>query len=143
MLENIMLGKAIVIAKIKHKEQFDKGGQPYIYHPLRVMLNLTDENDMICAVLHDVIEDTDTTLDDLRQEGFSEEIITALDCLTRRENESYMQYINRIKTNDIAKRVKLKDLEDNMQLSRIKNPTQKDYDRVKKYEKAKKVLLEK
>jgi len=130
------LNKAIEIAAKAHSGQVDKGGNSYILHPLRVMQNFCEsesEATKICAVLHDVVEDTDITLDDLRAEGFSEEIITALDCLTKRDGESYDEFISRILTNEIACRVKNGDLADNMDLTRIPNPTEKDKERVKKY----------
>ncbi len=84
-----MLEKAIRIAAKAHEGQVDKGGKPYILHPLRLMLSRTSQEEMICAVLHDVIEDTDITIDYLKNEGFSEEILSALDALTRRHNETY------------------------------------------------------
>lgn len=131
-----MLEKAILIAVKAHKGQVDKGGSPYILHPLRVMFSLKDEKERICAVLHDVIEDTDITLDYLRNDGFSEEILLALDALTKRKNESYDQFIDRIIYNRLACHVKLADLNDNMNLERIENPSQKDFERIEKYRKA-------
>jgi len=134
-----MLNKAIEIAAKAHSGQADKGGNPYILHPLRVMLNFCEsENEpvKICAVLHDVIEDTYITFNDLRAEGFSEEIITALDCLTKREGENYDDFISRVLTDKIACIVKIGDLSDNMDLKRIPNPTVKDEERVKKYREA-------
>ena len=131
-----MLNKAIEIAAKAHAGQLDKGGKPYILHPLRVMMNFCaddDENAQICAVLHDVVEDTAITLDDLRFEGFSEEIIAALGCLTKRDGESYDDFISRILTNQLACKVKNGDLADNMDLTRIPNPTEKDKERIKKY----------
>lgn len=139
-----MLEKAILIAANAHQGQKDKAGQPYILHPLRVMFSVNGEIERICAVLHDVIEDTEVTLDDLRNEGFSEEVLSALDALTKRDGENYDDFITRILPNPIACRVKLADLRDNMDLSRIKNPTEKDYQRIEKYrnavEKIKKAL---
>lgn len=131
-----MLEKAILIAVNAHQGQIDKAGKPYILHPLRLMFSRINETERICSVLHDVIEDTDITLDYLRNEGFSEEILSALDALTRRRNESYNEFISRIINNKIACYVKLADLCDNMDLSRIKNPTEKDYQRIEKYRKA-------
>ena len=132
-----MLNKAIEIAAKAHAGQTDKGGKPYILHPLTVMMNFCNtETEQICAVLHDVIEDTDITLDDLRKEGFSEEIITALDCLTKRKDENYNDYISRILTNPTACIVKQGDLANNIDLTRIPNPTEKDKERVKKYSEA-------
>lgn len=134
-----MLNRAIEIAAKLHSGQVDKGGNPYILHPLRVMLNFCEsesEATKICAVLHDIIEDTYITLADLRAEGFAEEIVTALDCLTKRKNESYDNFISRILTNEIACKVKNGDLADNMDLTRIPNPTAKDRERIEEYRKA-------
>lgn len=128
-----MLNKAIEIANRAHKGQVDKAGAPYILHPLRVMMTRDNEIERICAVLHDVIEDSDVTFDNLRREGFSEEIIEVLNCVTKRAGESYDDFINRILGNEIACRVKLADLCDNMNISRIKNPTEQDEERIKKY----------
>ena len=138
-----MIEKAIIIAVSAHQGQVDKGGNPYILHPLAVMLSLEDEIERICAVLHDVIEDTDITLEYLKNEGFSNEVLTALDALSRRKDESYDEFIDRIINNKIACHVKLADLKHNMDLSRIKQPSQKDYDRIKKYQKAVKALSKK
>jgi (p)ppGpp synthase/HD superfamily hydrolase len=131
-----MLEKAILIAVNAHQGQIDKGGKPYILHPMRVMFSRKNEVEQIIAVLHDVIEDTDVTLDYLRREGFSEEILSALDALTRRKDESYDEFISRIIINKTACHVKLADLNDNMDLSRIEHPTKKDYERIEKYRKA-------
>ena len=131
-----MLNKAIEIAARAHNGQTDKGGKPYILHPLRVLLNFCESESeavKICAVLHDVVEDTDITLKELQSEGFSDEVITALDFLTKRENESYENFIDRVLTNEIACKVKNGDLADNMDLTRIPNPTEKDKERIKKY----------
>ena len=136
-----MLDKAILIATKSHQGQIDKAGQPYILHPLRVMFSRKNETERICAMLHDVIEDTDITLDCLRSEGFSEEILIALDALTRRESETYDEFIDRIINNNIASHVKLADLCDNMDILRIKNPTKKDYERIEKYRKAAERIL--
>jgi hypothetical protein len=134
-----MLSKAIEIATRAHYKQVDKAGVEYIQHPLRVMEAMGDDVlAKICAVLHDTVEDTLITLDDLRVEGFSEEIIAALDCLTKREGETYETFIDRIKLNPLARKVKLADLEDNMDLSRLNNPTAEDYKNYEKYNKAKK-----
>ena len=131
-----MLVLAIDIAENAHAGQVDKANAPYISHPLRVKSIFSDETEQICAVLHDVIEDTDVTLDILRDKGFSDEVITVLECLTKRGGESYDDFITRVLKNEIACRVKLADLFDNMNLERISNPSEKDRDRIKKYEKA-------
>jgi len=135
------LEKAIIIATQAHEGQVDKGGNPYILHPLRVMLKMTTKESMITAVLHDVLEDTEVTIEDLQQAGFSEEIIAAVVALTRQEGEIYMDFIKRAKLNPIARHVKLGDLEDNTDLSRIPNPTDQDYSRINRYKKAIQKLL--
>jgi hypothetical protein len=128
-----MLNKAIAIAAKAHDGQVDKGGNPYIMHPLRVMMNCKSEAAKICAALHDTIEDSITTFDDLKEQGFSDEIVTALDCLTKREGETYDEFISRILPNETACRVKLADLIDNMDLTRIQNPSKEDEARIQKY----------
>lgn len=131
-----MLNKAIEIATKAHAGQVDKGGNPYIFHPLRVMLSRGSELEQICAVLHDVVEDTPITLEEVAKQGFSDEIIEALDCLTKRAGENYDAYIDRVLTNQTACSVKLADLCDNIDLTRIKNPMDKDKERIKKYNEA-------
>ena len=106
------------IAAKAHEGQKDKDGQPYILHPLRVLNGVEGEEAKIVAVLHDVIEDSPVTEVDLREEGFSETVITAVKCLTHRNGESYADYVIRCNSNDIARRVKLADLEDNARPSR-------------------------
>ncbi len=136
-----MLNKAIEIAVRAHAGQVDKAGEPYILHPLRVMISRENEIERICAVLHDVIEDSEVTLEDIRKEGFSEEVITVLDCLTKRDGESYEEFIDRIIKNKTASSVKLSDLSDNMNPSRITNPTDRDEERMEKYFEAVKKIL--
>ena len=128
-----LLEKAIEIALEAHRGQNDRYGAPYILHPLRVMNRMNTELEKIIAVLHDVVEDTEWTFADLRKEGFSEKVITALDCLTKRENEPYESLISRAASNPLARRVKLADLEDNMDARRLKNFTPKDAERFAKY----------
>lgn len=137
-----MLNKAIIIATKAHDGQADKAGEPYILHPLRVMLSLKSQNERVCGVLHDVIEDTNITFEYLTREGFSYEIIEALNALTKKENENYDDFINRVLENKLACHVKLADLEDNMDLSRIENPNEKDFKRVEKYKRAKEKIRE-
>lgn len=127
---------AIEIALAAHKGQTDKAGMPYILHPLRLMLQMKTEEEMIVAVLHDVVEDGDPTIDDLRAKGFSHEIIDAIVCITKLDGEHYDDYIQRIKINSLASRVKIADLKDNMDLGRLISPQQQDLDRVEKYKKA-------
>jgi (p)ppGpp synthase/HD superfamily hydrolase len=125
--------KAIAIAATAHAGQRDKAGEPYILHPLRVMLRLSSEEERIVAILHDVVEDTDWTFERLREEGFSNEVVDAIDSVTKREGETYNDFVDRAGRNAIGRRVKLADLEDNSDLSRIAKPTQKDYQRLEKY----------
>lgn len=130
------LESAIAVAAKAHEGQTDKAGEPYILHPLRVMLRLTSIEDMITAILHDVVEDSDITFEDLRSKGFSEQIIEAINLVTKKPGESYDDFIRRAASNPIARRVKLADLKDNCRLSRIKNPTDDDLKRIKKYRRA-------
>ena len=110
--------KALQIAAGAHEGQKDKDGQPYILHPLRVMNAVEDEPAKVVAVLHDVIEDTSVTAEDLRREGFDEAVLAAVECLTHRKGEPYADYVVRCKGDEIARRVKLADLEDNARPSR-------------------------
>lgn len=127
------LEQAITIAVTAHRGQADKAGQPYILHPLRVMMRLDDEAARIVAVLHDVVEDTGTTMDDLRQAGFSQEVLEALDHVTNRAGESYDEFVARAAQNPIARRVKLADLEDNLDVRRLESVTERDAARLSKY----------
>ena len=134
------LERAIAIAAAAHAGQKDKAGQPYILHPLRVMLALQKEEERIVAVLHDVVEDTKITPEILRSEGFTEAILSAIDSVTKREGEDYETFVLRAAANPIGREVKLSDLTDNSDLSRLPNPTQADYDRVTKYQNAIKTI---
>lgn len=134
------LERAIRLAAEAHQGQTDKAGMPYILHPLRVMFGMQAEAEMMTAVLHDVIEDTEWTLDTLREEGFPEQVLKALDLLTRRDEESYEAFIDRVKDNPIARRVKLADLEDNMDIKRISSLTERDGKRLAKYHRAWSIL---
>ncbi|MBI1257182.1 MAG: HD domain-containing protein [Chloroflexi bacterium] len=127
---------AIKLALEKHHGQTDKGGAAYITHPLRIMAQMQTETEQIVAVLHDVVEDSDVTLDDLHQMGFSEEIVTALDHLSRRADETYEQFIQRIKPHPLAVRVKLGDLRDNMDIRRAGALDEKALERFERYRKA-------
>mgnify|MGYP002634864475 CR=1 FL=1 len=111
--------KALEIAAKNHAGVRDKQGEPYILHPIRVMLGVDGEAARIVAVLHDVVEDTELTLDDIRAEGFSDEILAALARVTHEEGQSYADYVVACKTNPIARQVKLSDLRDNANLNRL------------------------
>lgn len=131
--EAAMLEKAILLAVEAHSGQRDKAGDPYILHPLRMMLTLDTPSEKIAAVLHDVVEDTEWTLEGLRREGFSEEVIDAVACLTKQGDESYEAFVERAAQHPIARRVKLADVEDNMDVRRLDTLTNKDQDRLARY----------
>jgi (p)ppGpp synthase/HD superfamily hydrolase len=131
------LKTATLIAIDAHDGQLDKGGKPYIEHVIRVMADQWSEDGKIVAMLHDVLEDSNIcTLEDLTNLGFSNEVVFAVDCLTKKENENYETYIKKIKFNPLAACVKIADLRDNMNLSRLKEITDKDIARCKKYQEA-------
>ena len=130
------LERAIAIAAEGHAGQIDKAGQPYVLHPLRVMLRPDTTDERIAGVLHDVVEDCGWTLDDLRAEGFSEAVLRAVDAVTSREGEDYDHFVARAAANPIGRKVKLADLEDNCDLRRISHPTEKDHARIEKYRRA-------
>ncbi len=131
------LERAIAIAAEAHAGQADKAGVPYILHPLRMMLSLASAEERIVAVLHDVCEDCPGwSFERLRSEGFSSLIIEALDSVTKREGEDYEAFIRRAASNPIGQRVKLADLNDNCDLSRISAPSPRDMERIGKYREA-------
>jgi hypothetical protein len=112
------LETALRVAVAAHAGQSDKGGDPYITHPLRLMAAVDSEEAKIVALLHDVVEDTPVGLDDLRREGFSEAVLSAVDCVTHRRDEPYADYVVRCKNHPVAREVKLADLGDNSRLDR-------------------------
>ncbi|KAF0092558.1 MAG: GTP pyrophosphokinase [Fusobacteria bacterium] len=130
---------AMNIAMKAHVGQTDKAGKPYIEHPVNVASAFEDDQRYITALLHDVVEDSDITFDDLRNEGFDENILEAIIALTR-TNIGYQEYIERIKKNPIARDVKIQDLKHNMDLNRLDNVNVKDIKRLEKYKKALKYL---
>lgn len=133
--------KALKIAWQAHKGQTDKAGQPYIYHVLAVSKAMGQEKCRVLALLHDVCEDSDLTRDDLIRRGIPEDIAHSVQVMTRKKGEDYMDYIRRVSLDDMARSVKIQDLKHNMDLTRIPNPTGKDWTRVEKYEKALRFLL--
>ncbi len=130
------LRHAVALAARAHQGQVDKGGAAYILHPLRVMQKLNSTEEQIAGVLHDVVEDSHWTIDQLRAEGFSEPVLQAIDAVTRRPDEDYEDFILRAAADPIGSRVKVADLEDNMDLSRIRKPTARDRERLGRYERA-------
>lgn len=136
------LDTALALAVEAHRGQLDKAGQPYILHPLRVMARVSTPTERLVAVLHDVVEDSPTTLDDLRRAGFSDEVVRAVDFLTRREDESYEAFIERVAGDPLARRVKLADLEDNMTLTRLAELDARAMERLGRYLRAYRRLTE-
>ncbi len=134
------LERAIAIAAEAHQGQRDKAHEPYILHPIRVMLRLSDPDERVAAMLHDLLEDTDWGRSDLEREGFSRSVLDAVESLTRRSDETYEDFLNRLSLNPIALRVKLADLEDNLDASRIEQPTERDLRRMDKYRSARAFL---
>lgn len=132
----VLYQQALAIAKDAHKGQVDKAGVDYIQHPLFVASLVEGELAKTVALLHDVVEDSDWTLEDLRKEGLPEEVVQAVGILTKKRNENYEEYILRVKQNPLARQVKLADLKHNSDLSRLANVTDRDRKRVAKYQKA-------
>lgn len=140
-----LLSKAIRIASVAFEGQFDKGGRPYILHCLWVMNKVRHLGDiyMIVAVLHDLLEDTEWTSEMLLEEGFTEEIVNYLQILNHDSNEPYMDYIEqKVSKYDVTTQVKLRDLEHNSRITRIKDTRPKDLERIGKYQKAYMYLTE-
>ncbi len=137
------LEDAIAFAALKHAGQRDKAGKPYILHPLRVMLSMTTDEERRVAVLHDVMEDCKVTRQELEARGYPEREIAAIEALTKTadEHDNYEKFIERVPTNPLATRVKLADLDDNMDLSRLECITDDDEKRARKYQRARERLL--
>lgn len=133
--------RAIAIASAAHAGQFDKAGQPYIFHPLRVMFRVSSAPAQITAVLHDVVEDSSVTLEQLAQQGFAPEVLQAIHALTKLPGETRLQAAQRAAADPVAREVKLADNAENMDLSRIPNPSEKDYARCREYEQVRAILL--
>ena len=127
------LEQAIVIAVEAHRGQKDRSGAPYILHPLRMMFRVQTEAERMAAVLHDVVEDTAWTLEALREHGFPDEVVDAVDHLTRREGESYEDFVTRAAAHPVARRVKVADLEDNMDVRRTGTLGERDVERLTRY----------
>lgn len=131
------LERAISIAAEAHAGQVDKAGAPYVLHPLRMMLRMSSSDERIVAVLHDVCEDCPGwTFERLREEGFSDDIVEALGSVTKRDGEDYEAFVRRAAANSIGRSVKLADLHDNCDLSRIAEPSERDFQRIEKYRRA-------
>lgn len=137
------LERAIQIAVEAHAGVKDRGGKAYILHPLSVMMRVETDAEKIVAVLHDVIEDTGWTFDNLREEGFSEEIIEALGSVTKTsDEEDYDQFVLRAQKNEIGRKVKIADIKENLDVTRLGHLTEKDTARINKYKNALRLLME-
>ncbi|WP_028104156.1 GTP pyrophosphokinase [Pseudoduganella violaceinigra] len=130
------LDAAIALAVKVHASQEDKSGRPYILHPLRLMLKFEDEVEQVVSVLHDVVEDGDVTLDELRQLGLPEIAVAAIDCLSKRAGERYEDFISRLSSNALARKIKIEDIKDNLDVTRLHSMSDVDLARVAKYHKA-------
>lgn len=126
---------ALQIAQKAHAGQVDKAGKDYILHPMTVASYMDTDIEKTIAYLHDVLEDTDVTVDALRK-IFPNEIVDTLITLTHRKDESYFEYIQRVSKSKLAKKIKVADLLHNLDITRIKEPTKQDYERLEKYKKA-------
>ncbi len=142
MLYTALTKKAILLCFEAHAGQVDKSGLPYVLHPLHLAEQMPDEISAAVALLHDVVEDTPYTLDALRETGFPDQVLAAVDLLTHREGVPYMDYVAAIRPNPVARRVKIADLRHNSDLTRIEQVTERDLKRVRKYQKALAFLTE-
>lgn len=139
MVNTKLTRKAMKIAYNAHINQVDKSEVPYIYHPIHLAEQMNTETECIVALLHDVVEDTDVTFEQLKQD-FPEEVIEALKLLTHDKNTDYMEYVKKLKTNPIAKKVKIADIKHNADETRLEKITVKDIARRNKYKKALEIL---
>lgn len=128
--------KALEISKIAHEGQMDKAGVDYIQHPIYVASLVNTEEQKAVALLHDVIEDSEITKEDLIHAGISTNVVEAVNTLTKVRGESYINYLKKVKSNNLARVVKLADLQHNSDLTRIKKPNKKDFERLEKYKQA-------
>lgn len=140
MIYTPMTKKALKLCFEAHKEQSDKSGMPYVFHPFHLAEQMKDEETTIVALLHDVVEDSDVTIDDLRKMGFSQNVVEAIALMTHDPDIEYMDYVAKIKENPIAKAVKLADLKHNSDMKRLDTVTKRDRERAAKYKKAIKLL---
>ncbi len=136
-----MIKQAIELCYNYHKGQVDKAGKPYFLHPMTVALNCNNDDEKVVALLHDILEDTEITVEELIEKGIPERLCRSIVVITKKENDSYEKYVDRVAKDPIAIAVKIKDLEHNMDVSRLQDPTQKDYDRIEKYRKVHSKLL--
>jgi len=142
MRYNELISRAIMIAVEAHEGQVDKAGLPYVTHPFRVMSNVVGDLEKVAAVLHDVVEDTEVSFEDLIAKGIPEEVVEAVNALTRRHGEEYKDFVIRAGDNKIARVVKIADLVDNMNIRRLPEIKERDVVRLNRYVKAYRYLVE-
>lgn len=142
MIYTELTKKALKLCFEAHKDQVDKSGMPYVFHPFHLAEQMTTEETVITALLHDVVEDTDYTLEDLAGMGFPETVIEALRLMTHERSVPYLDYVCKIKTNEIARTVKLADLRHNSDVTRLDSVDEKTEKRLEKYTKAMEILLQ-
>ena len=141
MIYTQLTKRALKLSFEAHKNQVDKTGAPYVFHPFHLAEQMTDEISTVCALLHDVIEDTEYTFEDIQKMGFPQEVIDVLKLLTHEKSVPYMEYVEKIKENSIAKQVKLADLKHNSDLTRMDVIDENALQRTKKYRQAIELLL--
>ena len=142
MIYTDLTKKALKISFNAHKNQVDKSGMPYVFHPFHLAEQMDDEYSVCVALLHDVVEDTDITVEELITKGFPKEVINAIELMMHSDSVPYLDYVKAIKNNPIARKVKLADLEHNSNLSRLDKIDDKALERVAKYKKAIEILQE-
>ena len=136
MIYTELTKEAMKLCFAAHKNQVDKSGLPYVFHPFHLAEQMTDELTTVTALLHDVVEDTSHTFHDLREMGFPEEVLNALALLTHDDGTPYLEYVTRLKYNSIARAVKLADLRHNSDLTRLDYVDARALERAEKYRKA-------
>ena len=141
MLYTPLTKKALKLSFTAHKDQLDKSGMPYVYHPFHVAEQMETEETVVVALLHDVVEDTDYNLEDLKAMGFPDSVTEALALMTHDDSVPYLEYVAKLKDNPIARAVKLADLRHNSDLSRLDEVGEEALQRVKKYRKAIELLI--
>ena len=142
MIYTPMTKAAMKLCYRAHHGQFDKSGIPYVFHPIHLAEQMTDEDTTVVALLHDVVEDTPCTLEDLRNYGFPERIVEAVGYMTHPDGVEYMDYVAKIRENPIARAVKLADLQHNSDLTRMEQIDERALERTEKYRKAMALLTE-
>ena len=142
MIYTALTKKALKLCFEAHKDQTDKSGMPYVFHPFHLAEQMTEEKSTAVALLHDVIEDTPYTLEDLRAMGFDEEVLAALALMTHDDSVSYMEYVAKLRDNELARKVKLADLRHNSDLTRLDAVVDKARARAEKYRAAIRLLIQ-